>query len=231
MNKALKYTLIIAPIFITGGIIYWQVRKFKVPAKKTLGGLQEEDNTGTVINTDTSGCSFPLKKGSNNACVGQLQDALIAAYGRSVLPRYGADHDWGAETQAAVTSKLGKTQITDAADLAATIISLQAARVTVPISTKALSLQLIAQYQGHATSFKYIKCLNSTPWLEVQQNQNEQWVLTGAYLDVHSGLQLSTKDYEPMPLPDNNTGKVVVYCNRGANMGYYIVDPASIKLI
>lgn len=47
--------------------------------------------------------SFPLKKGSKNELVKSLQLALIAKYGASILPKYGADGDFGSETVAALT--------------------------------------------------------------------------------------------------------------------------------
>lgn len=46
--------------------------------------------------------SFPLKKGSKNELVKSLQLALISKYGASILPRYGADGDFGSETVAAL---------------------------------------------------------------------------------------------------------------------------------
>jgi peptidoglycan hydrolase-like protein with peptidoglycan-binding domain len=50
--------------------------------------------------------SFPLKKGSKNELVKSLQLALIAKYGAGILPKYGADGDFGSETVAAL-SKVG----------------------------------------------------------------------------------------------------------------------------
>jgi peptidoglycan hydrolase-like protein with peptidoglycan-binding domain len=41
---------------------------------------------------------FPLKKGSKGNNVRLLQEALIAKYGKSILPKYGADGDFGSET-------------------------------------------------------------------------------------------------------------------------------------
>jgi peptidoglycan hydrolase-like protein with peptidoglycan-binding domain len=41
---------------------------------------------------------FPLKKGSNGDKVQQLQEVLIAKHGPSILPKYGADGDFGTET-------------------------------------------------------------------------------------------------------------------------------------
>lgn len=41
--------------------------------------------------------SFPLSKGSKGDNVKVLQDALIAKYGKAILPKYGADGDFGSE--------------------------------------------------------------------------------------------------------------------------------------
>ncbi|HKC35294.1 MAG TPA: hypothetical protein VKB95_04500 [Chitinophagaceae bacterium] len=41
---------------------------------------------------------FPLKKGSKGNNVKLLQEALIAKYGKTILPKYGADGDFGSET-------------------------------------------------------------------------------------------------------------------------------------
>lgn len=40
---------------------------------------------------------FPLQKGSKGANVKAVQEALIAKYGKSILPKYGADGDFGSE--------------------------------------------------------------------------------------------------------------------------------------
>ncbi len=46
--------------------------------------------------------SFPLKKGSRGDNVRNFQQALINAYGKEILPRYGADGQFGAEMTAAL---------------------------------------------------------------------------------------------------------------------------------
>lgn len=45
---------------------------------------------------------FPLKKGSKGAKVKALQEYLIKRYGKSILPKYGADGDFGSEMVAAL---------------------------------------------------------------------------------------------------------------------------------
>ncbi len=45
---------------------------------------------------------FPLKRGSKGEKVRALQEVLIAKYGKQILPRYGADGDFGTEMSAAL---------------------------------------------------------------------------------------------------------------------------------
>lgn len=52
----------------------------------------------TVFRND----NFPLKKGSKGARVKQLQEALIQKHGKGILPKYGADGDFGSETVTAL---------------------------------------------------------------------------------------------------------------------------------
>lgn len=56
----------------------------------------------TVSPAPSRNDNFPLKKGSKGANVKTLQEALIAKYGKSILPKYGADGDFGTELVAAL---------------------------------------------------------------------------------------------------------------------------------
>lgn len=60
---------------------------------------------------------WPLKRGSKGNEVKKLQQALIAAYGTGILPKFGADGDWGSETDGAVKAKLNRSQINSEAEL------------------------------------------------------------------------------------------------------------------
>ena len=58
---------------------------------------------------------FPIKKGSRGEVVKMIQKALIMRYGKSILPKYGADGHFGTETQTALESKGLPTVITQEA--------------------------------------------------------------------------------------------------------------------
>lgn len=59
--------------------------------------------------------NFPLKKGSKGEMVRQMQQALIDKYGSSVLPKYGADGDFGNETLNALKKKGLPVVVTESA--------------------------------------------------------------------------------------------------------------------
>jgi hypothetical protein len=59
-------------------------------------------SSSSAKSSTTASSGFPLKKGSKGTLVKTLQQALIAKYGASVLPKYGADGDFGSETISAL---------------------------------------------------------------------------------------------------------------------------------
>lgn len=69
--------------------------------------------TGGSTTRSGSGDNFPLKKGSKGENVKQLQEALIEKYGKSILPKYGADGDFGSETLNALKAKGFPASITE----------------------------------------------------------------------------------------------------------------------
>ncbi|OSZ78128.1 hypothetical protein CAP35_07645 [Chitinophagaceae bacterium IBVUCB1] len=77
----------------------------KATGKKNTGG-------GSTYTPPSYNDDFPLKKGSKGASVKSMQQALISKYGKSLLPKYGADGDFGTETTNAL-KKLGLPTIVD----------------------------------------------------------------------------------------------------------------------
>jgi len=57
--------------------------------------------------------SFPLKSGSSGVEVRKIQEYILSKNPTS-LPVYGADGQWGSETQNAVIALFGKSEITEA---------------------------------------------------------------------------------------------------------------------
>lgn len=123
MHKGLKWFLILLPIFVGGYYVYAKLRKPK--------GRPKSDGQPETGTTPTSGGGvipviqqfFPLKKGSKGAKVKELQNAILS-YDKTLLPKYGADSDYGSETEAAVLKLLGK-KIVDSQDDIVKILGMQ----------------------------------------------------------------------------------------------------------
>jgi hypothetical protein len=64
---------------------------------------------------NSTGSGFPLKRGSKGDTVRQLQQALMDKYGSSLLPKYGADGDFGSETYNALKKKGLPVVVTESA--------------------------------------------------------------------------------------------------------------------
>jgi hypothetical protein len=114
MNKVKKYWL---PITIgVIGVIYILRSMRKTPSVLTGNGQVDTGGGGTSSgggSTNTPSTEFPLKKGSKGALVTRLQLAL----GKDKLPKFGADGDFGTETQNAVKVATGKTQVDSLAEI------------------------------------------------------------------------------------------------------------------
>lgn len=114
-NKKKKILLIGLGVAATGllsyfGWDYYQKRKRRkeeesqdsAPETTLLPPQKSTFTPGYFTQPVKRNDEFPLKKGSKGAKVKALQDSLIAKHGKSILPRYGADGDFGSEMVAAL---------------------------------------------------------------------------------------------------------------------------------
>ncbi|MBD3637205.1 MAG: hypothetical protein HUJ25_07640 [Crocinitomicaceae bacterium] len=124
-NNTKRYVLIglgVVAVAAAGTIIYFATKPKKKPGLLDNQGAFEPESvatspsgpSGSSSDSSSSGSrsGFPLSKGSRGELVKNLQEALIKSYGASILPRYGADGDWGSETENALISKGLPTVIT-----------------------------------------------------------------------------------------------------------------------
>ena len=109
-----------------------------------------------VPNSNTSDCnktaSFPLTLGSKGKEVGVVQNYILKT-NPNALPNYGADCDWGLETQTAVLSNLGKVTITQAdytAIVGGTVVNNNAP----PASSSVIGKNAFAATNGVQTWYK-----------------------------------------------------------------------------
>lgn len=106
-KKIIWYSL---PVLVGGFLIYKQFRKKQPIGGMTITGMgSSPSSSGTSggASSNSSNDFFPLKKGSKGENVKDLQE-LILKINNKLLPRYGADGDFGSETEAAVVSLLNK---------------------------------------------------------------------------------------------------------------------------
>jgi hypothetical protein len=100
------------------------------------------DNATNVYNSiPKSKSEFPLKRGSKGDKVRQLQQALIAQHGASIMPKYGADGQFGSEMANALKQLKYPAKITES--LFNVITSSKGA------NTNSLAKQLIASLSKH----------------------------------------------------------------------------------
>jgi len=104
---------IIAGVLAVVGI-YYVVKYYK--GKKTESIATPEPIKETPAPTPTSSGVFPLKKGSKGAKVKEVQ-AILIKIDKSLLPKFGADGDFGSETEGAVVKVLGKKTVDSQADI------------------------------------------------------------------------------------------------------------------
>lgn len=92
---------------------YYQKRKNESEEdNEILQPPQKSAFVPTFFHQQNPNDDFPLKKDSKGPRVKSLQDSLIAKYGREILPRYGADGDFGNELQSAL-KKLSLPMVID----------------------------------------------------------------------------------------------------------------------
>lgn len=107
---------IIAGVIAIVGV-YYIVRYYKgKKAMQPQEGASEEPSKSTPAPAPISSGVFPLRKGSKGAKVKELQ-ALLLKIDKSLLPKFGADGDFGSETEGAVVKVLGKKSVDSQADI------------------------------------------------------------------------------------------------------------------
>lgn len=102
-------------------------------------------SSGATTTSATSG--FPLKKGSKGALVKSLQQALISKYGAGILPKYGADGDFGTETATAL-SKSGLPSVLDESNYYLIVQGSSSASDKSDLASKLLSAATAANFSN-----------------------------------------------------------------------------------
>jgi hypothetical protein len=94
------------------------------PTKTGFGAFLESLTRGFQKGLTTKdpstyqGFSFPIKRGQKGSNVKRLQQLLLT-FDKNILPRFGADGDFGTETETALVRVIGKKQVNSQDDILA----------------------------------------------------------------------------------------------------------------
>ena len=165
-------------------------------------------------------CKYPLKKGSKGPCVKQLQTALINKYGSALLPKYGADGDWGTETDNAIKAKLNKSSIADEFELIGIVTSLsnqqQSSSATSARQDRALLVGGSFKVPGNWN------VIRKTTWTLVIDNYGS-YNSTGKVVTLNAGQKLNTSDYRLVDI--TSSGFLIIEVESGTMAGLYSASP------
>jgi hypothetical protein len=118
---------------IAGTAIYFATKRKSTESTDDFAKDFEPDDAAEPVRSSSSG--FPLSKGSRGDLVRNIQEALIAKFGATILPKYGADGIWGTELQNALIAKGFPTTV-DAATFSSIIGTTEVATTdTTSVST------------------------------------------------------------------------------------------------
>lgn len=106
---------------LVGGIMliagaYFVYRYFKSGQQKKPTKPLDISDFGNISTTPITPTTFPLKKGSKGSKVLELQ-TVIMRINPNLLIKFGADGDYGSETEGAVVKLLGKKTIDSQSDI------------------------------------------------------------------------------------------------------------------
>lgn len=110
-KKLIWYSL---PILVGVFLIYKQFRKPKTsaiaPPPPPFSPVGSGTSTGGSTGSSRANDNFPLKRGSKGENVRKLQQSMLKI-DPNILPRFGADGDFGGETEAAVQKLIFKNEV------------------------------------------------------------------------------------------------------------------------
>lgn len=212
-NKKVVNILLALPLVAGAIILYFTMRK--------KGSNKEDAATpeiGSSGNSPVTLSVFPLKRGSKGSKVKELQNALLSAY-PTILPKYGADSDYGSETEAAVLKVTGKKTVDSQAEIDK-IKAYQADRVYSKAELSARSKALA----GAFSNGRKVQTLQATQVVTGAYNPYNGSYGNGSYVNRPSGYTVSPT----MLKEDAGTGYVYVidFLNT-----YQRVNPFHIKIV
>jgi peptidoglycan hydrolase-like protein with peptidoglycan-binding domain len=144
--------------------------------------VKQPTRTYTPPPVDQRTDDFPLKKGSKGENVRKLQEALITKYGKSVLPKYGADGDFGSEMVSAL-KKLGLP-----ATITESTLNVIAQGTTVNPATIGKDLYKAAVAKDYSKTISLLKKMRSVDDYTAANNVFKQERIAGVRQTIVNGL-------------------------------------------
>ena len=160
---------------------------FNIPAPKQDNYLPPK--TTTPKTTPSRNDEFPLKKGSKGAKIKTLQEALIAKYGKSIMPKYGADGDFGSE----MTNALKKLNISESIDESTYNVLTQGEIIDPAAVSKKLHDSATSKNISQVVSaMKGMK--NTDDYSAVSNDFKENYLVNGVHQTLVNGMLNSFSD-------------------------------------
>ncbi|MBI2968897.1 MAG: hypothetical protein HYY40_13940 [Bacteroidetes bacterium] len=199
-GKKKKYLLIGLGVAATGLLSYFGWEYYQKRKKKKED--EEEDSSSNVplppqksafvpsffTQQQNRNDDFPLKKGSKGAKVKALQNALVAKYGKEILPRFGADGDFGNE----LLSALKKLNLPETIDANTYNVLVQTPSVNASELAKQLYKDAVNKNISGVVSS--LKKMNSKEDYSAVSNEFKKFTLRGVSQTLVNGLLGSFSD-------------------------------------
>lgn len=126
---------------------------------------------------------FPLKKGSKGKYVKAYQEKLIAKHGKTILPKYGADGDFGSEMEAAL-KKLGLP-----AEISVSAYNLIIKGAAPDANSLAKNLHKAAEDKNYTNALSYLKQIrNKDDYSSISEKFKEYRIDGGVRKTLVTGM-------------------------------------------
>lgn len=220
-NKIGKWTAVLTPVILAG--VYYIYKKGK---DKEIGYGEKKyqdviDETKGITKSTLSNCKFPLKVGSRNECVKELQYAL------GIKP----DGIFGSkETLPALKNKTGKTQILNDAELRQIIDSIKKSEVAVSEYSVNKNAALKVNELFNKDEYSNILFLKDTTLYQVIKDLNGDFVRNGYVINMKANRTLSLNDYIPQYQFSKNGNLILNVSKVGTNTGNWEINANNITL-
>lgn len=225
-KHTLRNILLITLPLLAGLAVIYLLRNPKNPkgTQTAQDSVKKSQASQPIKAIDSS--QFPIKQSSVGDMVKQLQNALIAAYGTAVLPKYGADGNLGSETIAGLKKAGVAVPINSQADYDAALSKIRSVKSIAENSSRADDL--LSRWQNSTT-------------LQLMPVGSSIVVMYGVTIDVYNnvslngmqsglapGLKYNRTDY--VLSGDTDNGYVLVNITSGPVAGTYKVLASQITL-